>query len=289
MTRAQEDAHVCGVVPHEHDPRFVAQHLAAYAFIKPQVAGKRILEIGFGSGYGADYLADVAKDVLAVDLAPGNIPRAEAAYQRPNLRFCHMDATRLSLPSDSMDVVYSFQVIEHIPEPLLLAYVSEISRVMRPEGFACLSTLNLAHNRKPGRPYEKLIYHEKEFTAEELETVLTRAFPVVTMHGLHPTRRHRVMQRLKKWGFDKLKPSRLNPIARFYRQVSVEDFTVSRDVSRAALDLLAVCRKVPASSSSPRLDSSYSGAQQKAGERPEPFRFRHSAPTLMVGASESNL
>jgi hypothetical protein len=96
---------------------------------------------------------------------------------------------------------------------------------------------------KPGKPYEKLIYHEKEFTAPELEQLLHRAFPIVEMHGLHVTLAHRLFQRLKKWGLERIGPARLNPVARFFQQASPRDFRVTRDVSVEALDLIALCRK----------------------------------------------
>ena len=241
MTQAQTQAHLCGLVPHEHDPQFVAQHMSAYVFAQALASGKRVLEVGFGSGYGTAYLAEVAQEVIGIDMALGNIPRATAAYPKTNLRFLHMDATRLAFPEASFDLVCSFQVIEHIPEPQLSQYCAEIRRVLRPAGLACLSTLNLAHNMKPGKRYDKLIYHEKEFTAPELEALLTQVFPHVEILGLHLTAKHRVFRRLKRWGLDRYGPPPLNPIARFYQCASAKDFVVTRNVSTAALDLIALC------------------------------------------------
>ena len=246
MTQAQQEAYLCGLEPESTDARFFAQHMAAYAFTRPHAAGKRVLEVGFGEGYGSDYLAQAAKEVVGIELAPGNIPRAAEKYRRPNLRFLQMDATTLSFPDASFDVACSFQVIEHISEPLLPAYLSEIFRVLSPLGICVISTLNLAHNMKPGRPYEKLIYHEKEFTAPELQHLLAQTFPSVELHGLYLTWPHRLFQRLKKWGLNRIGPSALNPVARFYERTSPADFRVSRDCSDEALDLIALCRKRPA-------------------------------------------
>lgn len=246
MTQAQQEAHLCGLEPEKTDPRFFAQHLAAYVFTRPHAVGKRVLEVGFGEGYGSDYLAEAAQEVVGIELAPGNIPRATEKYRRPNLRFLQMDAAKLSFPEASFDVACSFQVIEHIPEPLLPAYLGEIFRILSPSGLCVISTLNLAHNMKPGRPYEKLIYHEKEFTAPELKALLSKAFPSVALYGLHLTWPHRVFQRLKRWGLNRIGPASLNPVARFYQRTSPADFRVSRDVSDEALDLIALCRKTPA-------------------------------------------
>ena len=243
MTQAQSEAQLCGVTPEDHDPRFVAQHMAAYVFARPLASGKRVLEVGFGSGYGTRFLAEVAQEIIGIDMAPGNIPRASEQYRRSNLQFQRMDATALTFPDHSFDLVCSFQVIEHIPEPLLPRYLSEISRVLRPDGTFCVSTLNLAHNMKPGKPYEKLIYHEKEFTAPELQRLLKQAFPSVELQGLHLTWRHQCYQRLKRWGLNKWGPASFNPVARFSQHASPQDFTTSRNVSAAALDLIAVCRK----------------------------------------------
>jgi len=246
MTQAQSDAYECGIVPEHTDARFASQHLAAYAFTRRFAQGKRVLEIGFGDGYGAHFLAEIAREVTGIDMAPGNIPRAQAKYPRSNLRFLHMEGSELRFPDQSFDVVGSFQVIEHIPEAQLPKFLSEIHRVLGPQGLCCLSTLNLEHNIKPGKPYEKLCYHEKEFTGSELRQLLETVFPSVELHGLYLTPAHRAFQRLKKWGLDRWGPGRLNPIARFYQAMSVDAFDTKPAVSHAALDLLAVCRKTTA-------------------------------------------
>ena len=249
MTQAQDEAYVCGVVPEETDARFFSQHLAAYAFARRFVRQKRVLEIGFGEGYGASYLAEVARDVTGIDMAPGNIAIAQGKYRRENLHFRHMEGTRLDFPDGAFDLAGSFQVIEHIPEPRLADHLTEVRRVLAPGGTYCLSTLNLEHNMKPGKPYEKLRYHEKEFTGPQLRELLQQFFPSVEMHGLYLTPRHQRFLRLKRWGLMKLGPARMNPIARFYDRVSVEDYRTKPRVSRHALDLLAVCRKTPSARS----------------------------------------
>ncbi len=246
MTQAQEEAQLCGLVPEENDARFFSQHLAAYAFTRQFVHGKRVLEIGFGQGYGSNYLAETAKEVVGIDSASGNISRAQLRYLRHNLRFLHMNGQKLDFPDESFDVIGSFQVIEHIPEPELPNYLTQIRRVLRSDGVCVISTLNLEHNQKPGQAYQKLCFHEKEFTGPQLQELLGRFFPSVKMHGLYLSFPHRICQRLKKWGLMKWGPRRLNPIARFYDHMGVEAFQTQERISSEALDLFALCRKHPA-------------------------------------------
>jgi len=243
MARPHQETELCGMIPEENDPEFVSQHLSAYTFMRPHAVGKRLLEIGFGDGYGSAYLAEAAKEVVGVDVAAGNIPRAGAKYPRPNLTFLPFDGSHLPFPDEAFDLAGSFQVIEHVSEPQLLPWLLEIKRVLKRDGALFLSTLNLEQARKPGKPYQKLIYHEKEFTAPELEELLKQAFPNVVMYGLHPALKHRFFRRLKRWGIFKDFPPAIDLVRRHYTGVTVKDFVAARGGIRRALDLFAVCRK----------------------------------------------
>ncbi len=242
MTQAQKDAELCGLVPEENDPGFVAQHLSAYAFMRPRIAGSRVMEVGFGDGYGSAYLAEAANEVVGVDIIQGNIPRAQAKYPRANLVFKHFDGARLPFADDTFDAAGAFQVIEHVPEPQLVPWLSEIKRVLRKGGKLYVSTPNLAHMQKRGQPYHKLIYHEKEFTAQELEELLKMVFPRVKLYGLQLGLKQRFILRLKKWGFGKIYPFS-ETIKRYYSQVTIRDFVVTQTRVHRARDLYAVCEK----------------------------------------------
>ena len=53
MTLWQEHEHLCETDPESTDPLLFVQHLRPYHFVREQVAGQRVLEIGVGSAYGA--------------------------------------------------------------------------------------------------------------------------------------------------------------------------------------------------------------------------------------------
>ena len=241
MTQAQAEAERCGLIPEEVSAEFYAQHLSAYAFVGPRVAGQKVLEVGFGDGYGAAYLARTAREVAAVDVVEGNIPLARKKYPLPNLAFHHFDGLHLPFPDGAFDAAGSFQVIEHVPEPHLVQWLAEIRRVLHLGGRFYVSTLNLEHAQKPGKPYQKLIYHEKEFTKADLQDLLQQIFPRVQMYGLHPSPKHRLFKRLKKWGFRGWLPGPLNVVDRFYARMTPADFVVRAAGVPRSLDLIAVC------------------------------------------------
>ena len=244
MTLWQDHAHLCETDPEATDPIFLAQHMSPYYFVQPRVAGVRVLEVGFGAGFGTAVLADTAARVVGIDLAPGNIIRAQARYPRPNLAFQQMRGERLEFPDGAFDAVVSCQVIEHVAEAQLPQFLAEIGRVLTAQGAAYISTLNLDASRKPGQPYEKNIYHEKEFTAPELEELLRGHFASVELWGVQPSLEHRLWRRLKRWGLMRWGPPAWNPIARFYQDPGRQAYQVRRDGVRRATDVLAICRKV---------------------------------------------
>ena len=97
-------------------------------------AGQRVLEIGVGMG--ADYLEWLKAGAIAtgVDLSSASLERArrraELAGYIPDLR--RADAERLPFPDNSFDIVYSYGVMHHSPDPAQC--LREARRVLKPGG-----------------------------------------------------------------------------------------------------------------------------------------------------------
>jgi ubiquinone/menaquinone biosynthesis C-methylase UbiE len=111
-------------------PVEVGRHLRRVEeFLKP-TAADRVLEIGCGRGFLTRRVRRVAPATIGIDVNP------EAVAHAVTRELQVMDACRLTFDDESFDKVYSFHVIEHIPD--LRAAFTEIDRVLKPGGSALL-------------------------------------------------------------------------------------------------------------------------------------------------------
>ena len=97
-------------------------------------AGKRVLEIGVGQGTDLMQFARGGAACVGVDITMNHLQLTAKNFelQGKNVELYEADATRLPLADSSIDVVYSFGVIHHIPDAD--AVVREMHRVLRPGG-----------------------------------------------------------------------------------------------------------------------------------------------------------
>jgi len=158
-----------GEIAHEHWHR--------YAFARRFIAGKRVLDVASGEGYGSALLAAVAGSVVGVDVDPAAIEHARTTYAgRSNLRFEAGSAAALPLPDAGVDVVVSFETIEHLPREMQAPMLAEIARVLAPDGMLVLSAPNPVEY-SDARDYRNP-FHLHEPPREELDALLAAAFPL---------------------------------------------------------------------------------------------------------------
>jgi len=157
------------------------RHEAAYEFVAPLVAGRTVLEVGCGEGYGTDLLARTARRVLGIDYDALTAAHARATY--PAAWFVRANLAALPVPSGSVDVLATLQVIEHVWNHG--EFVRECLRVLRPGGLLMVTTPNRL-TFSPGLDAPLNPFHTKEFTASELSGLIAaNGFGIEAVLGLH--------------------------------------------------------------------------------------------------------
>lgn len=169
-------------VPEMDDLQLTLEHFQRYYSILPLVNNKRVLDAACGEGYGSNIIAYAAKRVTGIDIDRGAITRAAEKYSKPGkVDFFQQSVEKLSFPDKCMDVVISFETIEHLPEAIQLQFLCETARVLKDDGILVMSTPNKEiysdlHN------YQNE-FHIKEFYKKEFCDFLKKKFQNISLYN----------------------------------------------------------------------------------------------------------
>ncbi|GGK78159.1 glycosyltransferase [Rufibacter glacialis] len=152
------------------------EHLHRYETCVGFVNNKDVLDIACGVGYGSALFAKNARTVIGIDIDSISIEYATQTYSshNTNLRFLTGSVAKIPLPDNSIDVVVSFETIEHVDEPTQHAFLQEVKRVLRNNGSLIISTPDRANYSERYNYVNE--FHIKEFNAEEFQRFLSRYF-----------------------------------------------------------------------------------------------------------------
>lgn len=136
------------------------------------LAGKKVLEVGAGSGL----LQDQVSDYTGLDISP----TARRFFHKP---FVEASATEMPFPDATFDGLWSVWVLEHIPNPERA--LEEMRRVIKPGGYLLLyPALDVSRFTAQGygvRPYSDLDWKGKLFKSL-VPIVESKAFHFLYFH-----------------------------------------------------------------------------------------------------------
>jgi 2-polyprenyl-3-methyl-5-hydroxy-6-metoxy-1,4-benzoquinol methylase len=153
-----------------------AFHLARYEFAAQHVADQVVADIACGTGYGSEllHLQGKARRVMGMDLDAEAVGYARAKHMPAAVEFLHGSGDHTGLPAHNVDVVVSFETIEHVPDDAAL--LAEFHRILRPAGLLICSTPNQW-------PIAMCPGHVRTYDLDTFRQVLSRQFEVVEFYN----------------------------------------------------------------------------------------------------------
>lgn len=147
-------------------------HLHRYGLALKLVEDKSVLDIASGEGYGSYLLSQKARSVIGVDISEASIEFAKTKYKRNNLEFKVGLAERIPVEDNSIDVIVSFETIEHHGKhhEMLL----EFKRILKPNGVVIISSPD-KYNYSDLTNFQNP-YHVKELYKQEFQSIMNKYF-----------------------------------------------------------------------------------------------------------------
>lgn len=152
------------------------EHMTRYMFASQFVKDKVILDIACGSGYGSDFLLKTgAKKIIGVDISEETISYCKEKYPDDGIEFLIGSVEKIPIGNNSVDIIVSFETIEHVDEKAQIKFLKEIKRVLKSDGILIVSTPNSLVYPKWNK------FHLKELDPGEFKNILKKSFGNVEM------------------------------------------------------------------------------------------------------------
>lgn len=152
------------------------EHVSRYSFASELAAGKRVLDVGCGTGYGAAAMAETAAYTLGFDISAEAVDYATLHYGE-KASFVLGSADNFPTDIGSFGLITAFEVIEHLTDwPRLL---SEASQVLAEDGLFLVSTPNKRYYGESRQREGPNPFHVHEFEYDEFREAFQSRFPHV--------------------------------------------------------------------------------------------------------------
>lgn len=156
------------------------EHFQRYYSIKDLVKNKIVIDAACGDGYGSFIMSEEAAKVYGIDISEEAIKSASLKYKRKNLSFINASIEKLPFDDNSVDIIVSFETIEHVDSNLQNKFLKEVRRVLKEDGIIVISTPDKKVYSDKYNYTNK--FHVNEFYKEEFIKFLNKEFKFLKIY-----------------------------------------------------------------------------------------------------------
>ncbi|WNH09620.1 class I SAM-dependent methyltransferase [Thalassobellus suaedae] len=118
-------------------------HLDRYKFASKYIKDKMVADIACGTGYGTRCLLEAGKATkcIGIDIDKDAVSYAQRNHNVKGSQFICSSAENVPLDNESVDVIVSFETLEHVHDENL--FINEFFRLLKKDGILIISTPNM--------------------------------------------------------------------------------------------------------------------------------------------------
>ena len=148
-----------------------------------KTGGRRVLDLGCGSGIQSKLLFDKGLEVVGLDLSPKMVN--EAKKRVPKAMFVVGDMTKMNFAQNSFDGVYARASLLHIPKKLIPEVLKSICKILTNDGIFYLALKEgegeeEVEEEKYGKKVRRFFSF---FTKDEIKNFLEESGFIIISHG----------------------------------------------------------------------------------------------------------
>ena len=155
------------------------EHMHRYLMVSDLVAFRDVLDVASGEGFGCYAMSQFARSVVGVDIGVSSVEHALRRYKWLNVDFRAGSCSDMPLDDNSVDVVVSFEAIEHHDERDRM--MQEVRRLLRPGGVFIISIPE--KHEYTDVPGTRNPFHVKELYHDEFQALMRAHFQNVAIYG----------------------------------------------------------------------------------------------------------
>lgn len=164
---------------------------------KYKVEGRNILDLGCGTGRNANYLAEEGNSVIGIEISQTALALAKERATELGVKVDYRlgdIGEPYDIPDESVDVVLDVTSSNALDEKGRAMYLSEVSRVMKKDGYFFVRALCKDGNKNvknllkdsPGREYDTyymrdLDLYERVFSREDFIKMYSQYFKILSL------------------------------------------------------------------------------------------------------------
>jgi ubiquinone/menaquinone biosynthesis C-methylase UbiE len=111
--------------------------------LRPEIAGRRLLDIGVGGGRTTRFLLEISADYTGIDYCPQFVTMVAGRFGLSTLHHCDARDMRRFASASFDFALFSFNGLDYVDHEGRLKALGEIHRVLKPGGTLMFSTHNL--------------------------------------------------------------------------------------------------------------------------------------------------